>query len=400
MRYKLPILLLIVVFALLSIVPVIAQDEFVFGMVLVGPKDDRGWSQAHFEGGEYAVDNIDGAEMLYFESLNAADSPETTLADVVELFIDEGAQLIITTSDAFEEDTVAVANEYPDVVFINVSGDDVLTGEAPENMGNVMAMSEWPRLVAGCAAAMTTETGKLGYIGPLINAETRRVAASAFLGAKYCWENYRGEDPANLTFEITWIGFWFAIPGVTLDTTEESNSFFDRGFDVVMSGLDTTEMVVVAGQRADEGEAVWSMAYNSKLGCDQSPETCLGVPYYNWGVSYLPLVESVIDGTWEQAWDWVTPDFEDPGSDDTSVTWYQRGEGMSDEVNETVDMFVEELTAYAMEAENAETIFLWEGPLNLQDGTELAAEGEPVALEDIWYLEQLLEGMDGASSTE
>ena len=27
--------------------------EFKFGMILVGPKDDKGWSQAHFEGGEY-----------------------------------------------------------------------------------------------------------------------------------------------------------------------------------------------------------------------------------------------------------------------------------------------------------------------------------------------------------
>ena len=28
---------------------------------------------------------------------------------------------------------------------------------------------------------MTTETGKIGYLGPLINDETRRLAASAFL---------------------------------------------------------------------------------------------------------------------------------------------------------------------------------------------------------------------------
>jgi simple sugar transport system substrate-binding protein len=400
MKHKIPLLLIAVVLILMSITPVIAQDEFVFGMVLVGPKDDRGWSQAHFEGGQYVVDNVEGAEMLYFESLNSADKPETTLADVVELFVDEGAELIITTSDAFEEDTVAVAEEYPDVTFINVSGDDVLTGEAPENMGNVMAMSEWPRLIAGCAAALTTETGQLGYIGPLINAETRRVAASAYLGARYCWENYRMEDPADLTFEITWIGFWFAIPGVTLDTTEESHAFFDRGFDVVMSGLDTTEMVVVAGQRAAEGETVFSMAYNSKQGCDQAPETCLGVPFYHWGTTYLPMVAEVIDGTWEQSWDWVTPYFEDLADEALNITGYQVGDGLSAENAELLDEFIVELTEYALDEANADTIFLWEGPLSLQDGTVLAEEGEPVAMTDIWYLEQLLDGMVGASSTD
>lgn len=392
------VLLLVLALALLALAPAAAQDEFVFGMVLVGPDDDRGWSQAHYEGGQYVLDNIPGTRMLVFESLNSADTPETTLADVVSQFVDEGAKVIITTSDAFEEDTTAVAAQYPDVVFINVSGDDVLTGEAPPNVGNVMAMSEWSRLIAGCAAGVTTQTNQIGYVGPLINFETRRVAASAYLGARYCFEKYAGKDPEDLVFEITWIGFWFAIPGVTLDTTEESSAFFDRGFDIVMSGLDTTEMVTVAGQRAAQGEQVWSMAYNSRQGCDQAPESCLGVPYYHWGTAYLPIIQSVMDGTWEPSWDWVPPDFSDLDNPDTNITGFQRGEGLSEEANEILDQFVEELVAYATDPANEDTIFLWQGPLNLQDGTELAAEGEAVPLEDIWYLPQLLEGMTGAST--
>ena len=42
-------------------------------------------------------------------------------------------------------------------------------------------------MIAGCAAALTTKTGQIGYLGPLINDETRRLASSAYLGAKYCW---------------------------------------------------------------------------------------------------------------------------------------------------------------------------------------------------------------------
>lgn len=391
------ILVLVAVFALLSFATTMAQDEFVFGMILVGPQDDRGWSQAHYEGGLYVEENLEGARMLVFESLNPADTPETTLADVVELFVDEGAQLIFTTSDAFEEDTAAIASEYPDVTFINVSGDDVLTGEAPANLGNVMAASEYTRLIGGCAAALVSETGQLGYVGPLINAETRRVAASAYLGAQYCWENYRGMDPADLTFEITWIGFWFPIPGVTLDATEESNSFFDRGFDVVMSGIDTTEMVAVAGQRAAEGETVYAMPYNSLTGCDTGPESCLGIVYYNWGPEYLALAESVVDGTWEQNWEWVFPDFSDINNADTSITGYVSADGISEEAQAQLDEFIAEVVAYGSDEMNAESIFLWEGPIALQDGTVLAEEGELVSLEDIWYLPQLLDGMTGAS---
>lgn len=389
---------ILAVFVLTALVPAIAQeDEFVFGMVLVGPRDDRGWSQAHYEAGLFVEANVPGTRMVWFQSLNPADSPEVTLADVVSEFVEEGARVIFTTSDAFEEDTAAVAPLYPDVIFINISGDDVLLGTAPPNLGNIMAMIEWPRLMAGCTAALTTQTGRIGYIGPLINAETRRVAASAYLGARYCYENYVGANPDDLVFEITWIGFWFAIPGFTLDVTEEANAFFDRGFDIVMSGLDTTEMVTVAGQRQGRGEEVFAMPYNSIEGCNQAPDACLGVPYYNWGTAYAETVAAAMAGTWEQSWDWIAPDWNDINDLSTTITGYLKGPALSEENAALVDQFIEEVTAYATDPANEGSIYLWVGPLNLQDGTELAAEGELVSLEDIWYLPQLLEGMIGAS---
>ncbi|MGB7340313.1 MAG: BMP family ABC transporter substrate-binding protein [Phototrophicaceae bacterium] len=374
------------------------DDEIIFGMVLVGPQDDRGWSQAHYEGGLYIEENLDGARMLVFESLNPADTPEVSLRDVVDIFVSEGAQVIFTTSDAFEEDTSALAEDYPDVTFINVSGDDVLLETAPANVGNVMAQIEWSRLIAGCAAALSTETGQIGYLGPLINAETRRVSASAYLGAKYCYEAYNPlAESSPLTFEVTWIGFWFPIPGVTLDATEETNAFFDRGFDVVMSGIDTTEMVTVAQNRAEEGETVYSMPYNSPSGCGVGEDSCLGVPYYNWGPAYLDLVASAVDGTWEQDWNWEAPNWDDINDPATSITGFEIGPGLPDAQLETLESFIDEVIAFATDEANDGFMFLWEGPLALQDGTILAEEGAFVAEQDIWYLPQLLDGMVGAS---
>jgi simple sugar transport system substrate-binding protein len=393
------LIVLVVALLLTAVLPAVAQDDFVFGMVLVGPKDDRGWSQAHYEGAVYLEENLPGARMLLFESLNAVDSPDVTLAEVVALFVEEGAQIIFTTSDAFEEDTAAVAPLYPDVVFINVSGDDVLIGDAPANLGNVMAMSEWARVISGCAAALSSETGKIGYLGPLINAETRRVAASAYLGANYCWDKYSDSDEA-LVFDVIWIGFWFPIPGVTLDATEESNRFFDQGYDIVLSGIDTAEMVTAAARRQEDGMQVYAIPYNNPAGCEQGPAACLGVVYYNWGPQYAELSQAVIDGTWEPAWDWVTPNFEALDDPASNITGFQSGEGLGEDAAATLAEFVAEVTAYALDPMHADSIYLWEGPLNLQDGTELAADGVSVNLLDIWYLSQLLEGMGGASVSE
>lgn len=368
----------------------VAPEEFVFGLVLVGPKNDKGWSQAHVTGGEYVQANLPGARMIFFESLNPGDKPEATLEGVVDDMVSDGAKLIFTTSDEFEEDTLGVSQKYPDITFINISGDDVKTGEAPANLGNIMGRMEDMKAIAGCAAALTSETGKLAYLGPLINFETRRLAASAYLGARYCYENFRGMDPADLGFTVTWIGFWFNIPGVTLDPTEVVNSFIDSGADVVMSGIDTTEAIDVSGQRAARGEKVWAVPYDFEGACDASPDICLGVPYFNWGPAYLETVKAVQAGTWEQSWDWNAPNWANLTDNTvTSVGWIN-GPGLSADAKANLDKFIAGLASGE--------INVWTGPLNLQDGTEYIASGAVATDDEIWYLPQLLEGMIGPSN--
>ena len=34
------------------------EKPFIFGLLLVGPYNDRGWSQAHFDGGKYVEKNF------------------------------------------------------------------------------------------------------------------------------------------------------------------------------------------------------------------------------------------------------------------------------------------------------------------------------------------------------
>jgi simple sugar transport system substrate-binding protein len=405
MNRKLTLFLLLLVVSLLATVSVSAQDEFVFGVILVGPDDDRGWSQSHFEAGQYVEANFEGARMISFESLNPADSPETTLMDVVEIMVSEGAQVIFTTSDSFEEDTNVVAAAYPDVVFINITGSNVLAEDVPANIGNFNGRMEMPRMLAGCSAALTTQTGKIGYLGALINPETRRLAASSYLGARYCYENFRGMNPDDLVFEVVWIGFWFNIPGVTLDPTEVATNFFDSGADVIISGIDTTEAITVAGSY--EGEVpTYAIPYGNINGCSEAPDACLGAAFYNWGPAYLDVIEAVAAGTWEQSWDFIPPVWDEVSEEgfymgaDTSVIGFVLGDGLSEENRATLAEFGATIAEFQNAEENAESFFLWQGPLNLQDGTVLAEEGEAVEILDIWFLPQLLEGMLGASTSE
>lgn len=397
MNKKLFIGCLVLALIVLTVAPALAQDQFTFGLVLVGPANDHGWSQAHVDAGNYVMAQVPGTKMVVFPSLNTSDNPQATLQSVVSDMVDQGAKLIFTTSDDFQNDTDPVAKNFPNVTFINASGDHVLAGTAPANVGNVMGKMEWTKMIAGCAAALTTQSGSIGYLGPLINNETRRLSSSAYLGARYCWQHYRGKDPADLTFTVTWIGFWFNIPGVTLDPTEETNTFYDGGADVVISGIDTTEAITVAGQRQAQGKKVYAVPYDFKGACDEAPAACLGVPYFNWGPAYVNIVKSAMAGTWKQSWDWTNPDWSNINNPDTSAVGFEKGPALSADNAKSLDDFIGTLAAYATNPLVPDSFALWAGPLNLQDGTALAPAGQLVKPLDVWYLPQLLQGMTGAS---
>jgi simple sugar transport system substrate-binding protein len=243
-------------------------------------------------------------------------------------------------------------------------------------------------MIAGCAAALTSQTGKIGFLGPLINDETRRFAASSYLGAKYCWENYLGKDPADLEFKVTWIGFWFNIPGVTLDPTQVADDFFNTGYDVIISSIDTTEALTEAKKFAAEGKKVWAVPYDYAGACAGADDVCLGVEYFNWGPSYVAAIKSAMDGTWKSTFEFVGPDWADINNRDTSAVGFNKGAALSAENSALIDKFIAELGA---------GLNLWTGPINLQDGTAYLAAGEVGTDLQVWYLPQLLEGMEGQS---
>lgn len=370
------------------------KGEFVFGVVLVGPYNDHGWSEAHYNAGKYVEEKVPNSRMVYLDKLNPADRKGTTLEQIVDDMVSEGAKLIFTTSDDFAADTDVVAAKYPDIDFVHISGDHAHPNKsadkkAPANVANYMSKMEYMKAVAGCAAALKTETKSIGYLGPLINDETRRLASAAYLGCRECYERYRGGDPDELRFTVTWIGFWFNIPGVTLDPTEVANDLFNSGVDVLLSGIDTTEAIVVAGQRHDKGEKVWAIPYDFEGACEVKPEVCLGTPYFNWGPAYVRFAKASRSDKFEQGWEWEGPYWKDTNNLDRSAVGYQLGAALSEEEKEYLKEYIKELSSGKAK--------LFVGPLYLQDGTAYLSAGEEATDEQIWYLPQLLRGMEGAS---
>jgi simple sugar transport system substrate-binding protein len=371
-------------------------NDFTFGMILVGPHNDHGWTQAHYDAGLYIEQQIPGANMIYLENVYSGSPayPGTTTSQLAEQLVAQGAKLIIFNSDDMKDEATKFAQDHPDIYVIMASGDQVWAdGDAyipMDNMVNIMGRMEYGKMMAGCAAALTSQTGKIGYLGPLINDETRRLASSAYLGAKYCWEN-AGRDPAALEFKVTWIGFWFNIPGVTSDPTQVADDFYNSGYDVVISGIDTTEAITEAKKFADAGTPVWAIPYDYQGACDIASSVCLGVPYFNWGPAYLATIQTAIEGTWTSNFQWNGPDWTKINHPDTSAVGFVKGAALGTDASAQLDQFIADL---------AGGLNLWVGPINLQDGTVYLADGVVATDQQIWYLPQLLEGMEGQSVSE
>jgi simple sugar transport system substrate-binding protein len=208
---------------------------------------------------------------------------------------------------------------------------------------------------------------------------------------EYAWTQYLGKNAADLKFTVNWIGYWFNIPGVTSDPTQVADNFFNQGYDVVISGIDTTEALAEASKLSATGKSVWAIPYDYAGALQQAPAVALGVPYFNWGPEYLKAVTMARDGKWTTFWDWVGPDWSNINNPDTSMIGFAKGQGLSADASAKVDDFISKL---------AGGLNLWTGPLNLQDGSAYLKDGEVATDQQIWYLPQLLQGMEGQSVSQ
>ncbi|RUM37168.1 MAG: BMP family ABC transporter substrate-binding protein [Desulfobulbus sp.] len=376
--------------ALFTCQPTLAADKpFTFGLLMVGPANDHGWSQAHFEAAKEIEKKVPGTKMIYIDKVNPADRPGITVPNLVDDLVAKGAKLIIGNSDDMKDGMQEAAMMHPDVYFVHISGDGALHGEAPKNLTNLMGRMEYGKMMAGFVAALTTKTGKIGDLGPLINAETRRLSSSTYLGARYAWTKILKKPATDLKYKVSWIGFWFNIPGVTSDPTLVMRNFIDSGYDVIVSGIDTTEALIVAGQKRKEGAQVWAVPYDFKGACDEAPQACLGVPFYNWFPGYKQIISSAMNGSFTQQFLWLGPDWKNLNNTDTSSIGFMNGTALGPEQAKALAEFQKGLADGS--------INLFTGPLNFQDGSVFLKEGEKATDTQIWNLPQLLEGMEGAS---
>lgn len=351
-------------------IPEIVDGKFNVAMVLIGPHDDGGWSQSHYEGLQYVAENMENVNTAYVELV-----PEGAEAEqVTRSLARKGFDLIFTTSFGYMDATETVAEEFPDQMFIHVSGYKSNT----TNFGNLMGAMEDMKYLAGVlAGARAHQDGqtKMGYMATFPIAEELRLGNAFAIGMKkFCPE---------CTMDVRWLNTWHD----PVIEKEAAASLFDSGAYVVFTGADTPAPADVATEKGD----VYGITYDWSGSC--KAERCLTAPYWNWGSVYLSIAEAVKAGTYTPGWEYFDAD-----SGGLGLYGFMEGEEMTPGVaslDPEVIAYVEETLAKMLAGEfNRFDVFA--GPVVDNQGNVVVPEGEKMVQAD---LDQFPPGAEGLECT-
>jgi len=347
--------------------PTIEEGKTNVAFVYVGPIGDGGWTYAHNEGRKYLEANGNNIHTVYLESV-----PEGADAErVIRSLAREGFDVIFTTSFGYMDPTGVVAEEFPDKAFIHISGQK----KNDSNFGNVFGAMEEMKYIAGMVAgAKAAEDGsnRVGIIAPFPLAEVIRLSNAAALGMH--------QTCPDCVMDIRWIFTWFD----PVKEREAAESLLDAGATVIITGADTPGPVQAAADRGYTG-----LAYDSSNACFGLEASCLGVPYWNWGPTYVDIVTQVQNGTWVPE-DWYG------SAADGLLGFYGFMEGQTPypSVPESVIPEVQDTLA-RMQSGEFTRFDIFTGPINDNQGNEVVPAGVSLTQSD---LEGLSEGYMGAFS--
>ncbi|MEM9344447.1 MAG: BMP family ABC transporter substrate-binding protein [Pseudomonadota bacterium] len=325
------------------------------GFVLVGPKNDGGWSQHHYESAQKMVEHFgENVELVVQESVpEGADA-----ARVMTQMALAGTDIIFATSFGYMDQVIEVGEKFPDVKFEHATG-----YKSSANVSNYSARFYEGRAIMGHLAGKMTKTNKIGYIASYPIPEVIRGINSSYIHAK--------KANPDVEINVVWIFTWFD-PAKEADATQ---ALIDQGADVVLAHTDSTAPL----SKMQEVGGVFGFGQAADM-AEFGPEPRISSIIDNWAPYYIDRVQAVKDDTWE-----------------SKATWHGIVDGMVG-IGDVSEVVPEDVRA---EAEALKQSIIdgsyhpFTGPLNKQDGSPWLADGEVADDGALAGLDFYVEGIEG-----
>ena len=241
-------------------------------LLLSGAANDQGWNQTAYEGAQKACEKY-GYELAYTENLEVADI-SAAFAD----YASAGYDVVIGHGYEFGDPALEVAETYPDTKFICTEAD-----ASVDNVASYVMACEQTAYVEGIIAASTSESGKLGAIGPIPGDSLVKIINGYEDGAK-------SVNP-DIEVQTAWTNSFVD----TQLAQEAAKAMIDNGVDVIKHCANAC------------GNGAMTAAVEAGIWCqgdsyDQSslaPDNILDSAIYNLDVVIDTALGSVADGSFE-----------------------------------------------------------------------------------------------------
>lgn len=258
----------------------ISKDKIKVGVIhLSDPAEGSGYTYTHDLGIQGMQQNLGLSDDQIVRKINIPDSDADATRKAIKECIDEGCNIIFTTSWGYMETTAQMAEEYPDVYFSHGTG-YMSNGK---NFNNYFGRIYQARYLSGIVAGMNTKTNMIGYVAAMgsDNSEVTGGIDAFALGI------YSVNPDAKVYVKVT--NSWYD-PEAEKQAAE---TLLDMGCDVIAQHCDTSYPQTLAQDRG-----VYGIGYNSDMS-KEAPDACLCSVIWNWSAYYTSAVQSIIDGTWD-----------------------------------------------------------------------------------------------------
>lgn len=257
----------------------IAKEDIKVGVLYISdPTEGSGYSYTHDLGIQGMQENLGlSSDQIVRKIVDDSDA-QATEASIREC-IDEGCNVIFSTSWEYMETTAAMAEEYPDIYFSHGTG-YMSNGK---NFNNYFGRIYQARYLSGIVAGMNTKSNLIGYVAAQDSSNSEVTGGIDAFAIGVASVN----PDAKINVIIT--NSWY-------DPEKEeaaSRQLLDMGCDVMAQHCDTAYPQTLAQERG-----VYGIGYNSDMS-KETPDSCLTSVIWNWSAYYTSAVKSIIDGSWD-----------------------------------------------------------------------------------------------------
>ena len=257
----------------------ISKDKIKVGVLhLSDPKEGSGYTYTHDIGIQGMKQNLGLSDEQIVRKNNVSDSDDEEIKKAIKDCIDEGCNIIFTTSWGYMNVTAQMAEEYPNVYFSHGTG-YMSNGK---NFNNYFGRMYQARYLSGIVAGMNTKTNKIGYVAAMgtDNSEVTSGIDAFALGI------YSVNPQAQVYVKVT--NSWYA----PQKEEEAAKQLLDMDCDVIAQHCDTSYPQTLAQERG-----VYSIGYNSDMS-KNAPEACLCSVVWNWSAYYTSYISSIINASY------------------------------------------------------------------------------------------------------